>query len=683
MTKEPKLRVTASELLTAAVFQIQDTKEAAARGNAIANEKLNLLLQQNQAIQTALNSFLPAIQKNLNLLISDAKLPPGKFVILPIKNSFNLTNKFYKKYKLNFICEVEGGYHLVEAKEFGYEMKEFSKLSKGLILGSQILLSLAVAALVPAAGSLVNGAATGIIDILQAASEEVSSEIQSWKLSSSEYSEIEKDSSDAMMEFIKVFLEKNGNSRLGVKKANRVDGTIAWLCEKHYKNEDITVQSYNDSQDRPTADMTANANGDIGDSTAGVIKSEPVLPDKLASPKAVNQSLLDFWDSSETSVKWEEFFSMVIVEMKINKNTCQLDKTSLREACGDFSQALPSLKFSLLKKVVGSEDVKDFFDRYIVNKNEVKTVEWYIKDAERGNLGSQVKLGERYSTGIGVEKNLGKSFFWYLKAAEQGSAISQDQVAICYSSGLGVDKDEKVAFSWFSKAAHQGNSNSQFKLSTCYKYGLGVASDEANSIYWLKKAVERGNSYAQFHLGERYAQGLGVSKDEKRAFELYWKAADQNNSYAQFNLGEIYASGKGVAKDEKRAFELYWKAADQNNSYAQFNLGEIYENGKGVPKDEKRAVKLYTKAGDQNNSYALYNLGECYAHGKGVTKDEQKAIELFMKSAALESSYAQFNLGVRFFHGNGVQQDKEQSKEFLQKALANGHHRAQEILDKF
>jgi serine/threonine protein kinase len=105
MAKDPKQRITASGCLKNTIFQVLDTKDAATKGDVLIHQKLDAI----HSTITSMAAFLPAIQKNLNLLISDANLPPGRFIIPPIDNSFSLTDNFYKKYKINFICEFEAG----------------------------------------------------------------------------------------------------------------------------------------------------------------------------------------------------------------------------------------------------------------------------------------------------------------------------------------------------------------------------------------------------------------------------------------------------------------------------------------------------------------------------------------------------------------------------------------------
>ena len=352
-----------------------DTKSVISHANSLAAEKLDYLVKTTQEMQSTMSVFLPAIQKNLNLLISDAMIQPGKFVILPIQNSFNITDKFFKKYKIRFICEVDDAYHLVDGKEFGYEMKEFTAVSQGLMIGAQFLLSAAVTALAPAAGNIINGVISGflpkigskassaLLEKLEGASQELSKGINSWKLNSSECSKLEKESCDALKEFVKKFLEGKDTSKLGVAKANRSDGTVCWLCVEHYKDEVIEPIP---GRGKTNSIRSAWTNADETSSVANPANVEPELPAK--SLKVINQSVIDFWDSRDPLLDWKYFFTEVVLEMKIDQNTHYLNEKLLREKFGDYSNALPSLSLTLFKRAVGNEDIKDFFQKFIVDR---------------------------------------------------------------------------------------------------------------------------------------------------------------------------------------------------------------------------------------------------------------------------------------------------------------------------
>jgi TPR repeat protein len=53
---------------------------------------------------------------------------------------------------------------------------------------------------------------------------------------------------------------------------------------------------------------------------------------------------------------------------------------------------------------------------------------WYSRAAERGDVGSMVKLGDWYSRGRGVAKDEAKALEWYRKAAALGSTKAAEEL---------------------------------------------------------------------------------------------------------------------------------------------------------------------------------------------------------------------------------------------------------------
>lgn len=101
---------------------------------------------------------------------------------------------------------------------------------------------------------------------------------------------------------------------------------------------------------------------------------------------------------------------------------------------------------------------------YGVNKDHKKEVEWLIKAAKQGHIGSIFNLAVCYEIGSGIEKDQKHAVKLYLEAANQGDAWAQHNLARCYANGEGVRKNYKKAFEWFTKAAEQGHKDAQIIL---------------------------------------------------------------------------------------------------------------------------------------------------------------------------------------------------------------------------
>jgi TPR repeat protein len=63
-----------------------------------------------------------------------------------------------------------------------------------------------------------------------------------------------------------------------------------------------------------------------------------------------------------------------------------------------------------------------------VNKDKVKTFQWYRKAAEQGYTNAQFNLGWMYEKGDGVSQAKEQAIYWYKKAAEQGDTDAQNRL---------------------------------------------------------------------------------------------------------------------------------------------------------------------------------------------------------------------------------------------------------------
>jgi TPR repeat protein len=98
---------------------------------------------------------------------------------------------------------------------------------------------------------------------------------------------------------------------------------------------------------------------------------------------------------------------------------------------------------------------------FIGNQDKI-TFQSHQTQAEQGNPNSQVKLGEFYEKGIGVEKNLVEAFKWYNKAAKQNNMTGMAEVARCYSNGIGIEKNLKLAKDYYDAFNFMKKNNAEF-----------------------------------------------------------------------------------------------------------------------------------------------------------------------------------------------------------------------------
>ncbi len=192
--------------------------------------------------------------------------------------------------------------------------------------------------------------------------------------------------------------------------------------------------------------------------------------------------------------------------------------------------------------------------------------------AEKGDVNSQIELGNRFSKGtIPLEKDYLGVIKWYQMASDKGSAIAQYNLAKLYWSKQ-LLKDDNKAFSLFLKSAEQGNPEALNMIGMCYLNGAGVTKDLSEAIKWWRKASEAGNANAQASLGACYGRGQGVPQDYKEALIWYTKSAEQGNPEAQGVLGEMYFKGNGVPQDYNESIKWFTKGAEQGHEVCKRNL---------------------------------------------------------------------------------------------------------------
>ena len=187
---------------------------------------------------------------------------------------------------------------------------------------------------------------------------------------------------------------------------------------------------------------------------------------------------------------------------------------------------------------------------YGVNGNSLRKTQTL---AEGGDALFQLKLGEMYYSGNGVEEDRTIAAVWFRKSAEGGYAKAQHILGLCYHKGEGVTQNHTEAAKWFRKAAEGGYPSAQHALGVCYQKGEGVTQNYTEAVKLFRKAAEGGYPNAQHALGSCYYDAKGVLKDYTEAAKWYRNAAFQGHPASQYNLGLCYLYGEGVGKDIVRA----------------------------------------------------------------------------------------------------------------------------------
>ncbi len=244
-----------------------------------------------------------------------------------------------------------------------------------------------------------------------------------------------------------------------------------------------------------------------------------------------------------------------------------------------------------------AQDPQQQFELRVLTDVGANSIEQFARQAERGDVRSQRRLGMIYLTGddpvepdrsFEVAINPEEAAKWFLMAAEQGDQLSQLRLGLLYHDGNGVPQDFAEAAKWLRGPAEEGDVNAQTFMGSVYtRTGPGWELDYIEAAKWFELAADQGSEGAIITLAGMYHNGLGVDLDFEKAMDLYHDGSD--NSTAQFNIGLMYRRGEGVDIDLDDAAEWIERAAEQGHAMAQYEIGQMYHTGEGVRPDTVRA----------------------------------------------------------------------------------------------
>lgn len=306
----------------------------------------------------------------------------------------------------------------------------------------------------------------------------------------------------------------------------------------------------------------------------------------------------------------------------------------------------------------------------ILEKNEKRAFEWYMKAANQNNGQGLYKVGYCYYNGLGVEKNKAKSLEYYEKSAKEGNYKVIADITNMYVNGDGVPQNMSKALFWQEILAFKNDKDAQqfvianqtieyekVNLSGAALRDIAISNYKAKNYSWaefcIKRALELGNNDARLDYGLWLSKGEGVQKDYTKAEELLTPFAESGNKDAAAVLGTIYQN----LNDKQK--EMYWveKAALKGDVNSQLRLAEAYQTGNGVKKDKKKAAELYEKAALAGNEDAILKTILNYALGNGVKKDIYEAASWIEKLDV----QSQLSIAEMFLNGDEVKPNKKLS----------------------
>lgn len=156
-----------------------------------------------------------------------------------------------------------------------------------------------------------------------------------------------------------------------------------------------------------------------------------------------------------------------------------------------------------------------------------------------GSVVHKIRLLEETENPTGPETDLVE---YYQLLADKGDVSSQVGLGqLYYQGGRATIQDPQRAYEYFQQAANAGNAIGFAFLGKMYLDGNDfVKADNDTAFKYFKKAAELGNPIGQSGLGLMYLRGSGVPKDTQKAITFFTQAADQGWVDGQLNLGLMY-----------------------------------------------------------------------------------------------------------------------------------------------
>ena len=159
-----------------------------------------------------------------------------------------------------------------------------------------------------------------------------------------------------------------------------------------------------------------------------------------------------------------------------------------------------------------------------------------------------------YRCGLaGIEKDSVKSFEWYEKAAHMGDSQGMFELGLAYHYGEVVEANERKAFEWWLASANDGFYDAYRNVAIGYYFGNGVKRDYTKAAQWAEKGVDADDGYCTLMLGIAHYKGQGVKRNYEKAFGWFNLSVRQGEPSANQALAECYYYGRGVERDYEQA----------------------------------------------------------------------------------------------------------------------------------
>ncbi len=164
--------------------------------------------------------------------------------------------------------------------------------------------------------------------------------------------------------------------------------------------------------------------------------------------------------------------------------------------------------------------------RYGLDAQGRKTLAWYRRHADRGDIGAQVEMARRFMYGEQMDLDIPQALGWYQTAAAQEHVEAQYLLGMFDLYGIGTDQNSEAGQQMLARAAVVGHAEANEALARLDEQGKPL-TDESIAVWWLKQ-IATHDPVAQWQLGQLYERGRGVAQNSVAATQ--WLAMADNNA---------------------------------------------------------------------------------------------------------------------------------------------------------
>ncbi len=211
---------------------------------------------------------------------------------------------------------------------------------------------------------------------------------------------------------------------------------------------------------------------------------------------------------------------------------------------------------------------------------------WASQAAVGQNQDALYLLGNFYVDGIGTEVDYIRASEIFNKLAEQDHPLAELKLGQMYYYGQGVEQDRLLAKKWFLKSARHGLSDAKNWVAIVFRDGINSPeNDENHEIQdeineWIKYAAANGEPEAIYLKGINHLYGRNsFQQNVEYGLELVEDAASKQFVPAQRELGMVYEQGLFGLNNSSKAYQWYLKASENGDGYAQYRLANMYYLG--------------------------------------------------------------------------------------------------------